>query len=202
MNTFLKNNSGWISVISLIASLVALSISWFRAEPMEIDWMAILVGILALLTAVLIGWQILNMINFKQEKLDVFKNVENIFINNYKNEFDNKIREFNKERVLLNYNMFKLSSKRKDNFYEEFTYAIEILRTYNEKIFEQYFYDHIVVILLKDLNSRSLTFETEKDKSNIIESFQVILMSIKEPAIKIRLKKIEQYLNTAKVLDV
>lgn len=202
MNIFLKNNSGWISVISLIASLVALSISWFRAEPMEIDWMAILVGILALLTAVLIGWQILNMINFKQEKLDVFKSVENIFINNYKNEFDNKIREFNKERVLLNYNMFKLSSKRKDNFYEEFTYAIEILRTYNEKIFEQYFYDHIVVILLKDLNSRSLTFETEKDKSNIIESFQVILMSIKEPAIKIRLEKIEQYLNTAKVLDI
>ncbi|MGV0921857.1 hypothetical protein ACTS94_16160 [Empedobacter falsenii] len=197
--TFFKSNSWWIT---LIISLGALFISLFRTEPMEADWMAILVGILALLTSVLIGWQILNMINFKQEKLEVFKSVENVFINNYKKEFDNKILEFNKERVLLNYNMFKLSSKRKDSFYEEFTYAIEILRTYNEKIFEQYFYDHTAFVLLKDLESRSLVFEEEKDKSNIIESFQVILMSIKEPAIKIRLKKIEQYLSNAKVLNV
>ncbi|GGF00468.1 hypothetical protein SAMN05443634_105202 [Chishuiella changwenlii] len=78
MNKILKNNSGWISVVSIIVSLIALSISWVRSEPMKTDWMAILVGILALLTSVLVGWQIFALFNFKKEKDETLSNMSSI----------------------------------------------------------------------------------------------------------------------------
>ncbi len=76
--TFFRNNSSWISLLSIFISLVALCVSWIRAEPMKTDWMAILVGVLALLTSVLIGWQIFALFDFKKEKDDSLKNMSKI----------------------------------------------------------------------------------------------------------------------------
>lgn len=60
----MKNKiSIWLSLIALLLSIIAA----FRTTPMEADWMGILVGILALLTTVLLGWQISSYVGFKKE---------------------------------------------------------------------------------------------------------------------------------------
>ena len=120
MNIFLKNNSGWISVISLIASMVALSISWFRAEPMEIDWMAILVGILALLTSVLIGWQIFSLFNFKKEKDDALKNMSNI------------ANSIDLNRILLAESLFNYFIAKQED-YEVIKYGYDLISLSNNR---------------------------------------------------------------------
>ncbi|WP_276679638.1 hypothetical protein [Empedobacter brevis] len=202
MNKKLKNNSGWISLLSLLVSAFAIGFSWLRAEPMETDWMAILVGALALLTSVLIGWQILSMINFKTEKDNLFKESEEKFIYKYKSEIDDEIIKSKRNLIIVNYSLFNIFSQKKYGFYERFVFAIDVLRSYNDELFEIVFYEHIVLNLIKNIETEGLSFRDKREKEEIIELFQVILMTIKEPAIKIRLKKIEQYLNTAKVLDV
>ncbi|WP_313636279.1 hypothetical protein [Empedobacter sp.] len=202
MNKKLKNNSGWISLLSLLVSAFAIGFSWLRAEPMETDWMAILVGALALLTSVLIGWQILSMINFKTEKDNLFKESEEKFIYKYKSEIYDEIIKSKRNLIIVNYSLFNIFSQKKYGFYERFVFAIDVLRSYNDELFEIVFYEHIVLNLIKNIETEGLSFRDKREKEEIIELFQVILMTIKEPAIKIRLKKIEQYLNTAKVLDV
>ena len=200
--TFFRNNSWWISLLSIITSLVALCISWLRAEPMEIDWMAILVGALALLTSVLIGWQILSMINFKTEKDNFFIESEEKFIYKYKSEIYDEIIKSKRNLIIANYSLFNIFSKENYGFYERFIFAIDILRSYNDELFEINFYEHVVLNLLKSIETEGLSFRDKREKEEIIDLYKIILMSIKEPAIKIRLVKIEQYLNTAKVLDV
>lgn len=202
MNKKLKNNSGWISLLSLLVSAFAIGFSWLRAEPMETDWMAILVGALALLTSVLIGWQILSMINFKTEKDNLFKESEEKFIYKYKSEIDDEIIKSKRNLIIVNYSLFNIFSQKKYGFYERFIFAIDVLRSYNDELFEIVFYEHIVLNLIKNIETEGLCFRDKREKEEIIELFQVILITIKEPSIKIRLKKIEQYLNTAKVLDV
>ena len=200
--TFFRNNSWWISLLSIITSLVALCISCLRAEPMEIDWMAILVGALALLTSVLIGWQILSMINFKTEKDNFFIESEEKFIYKYKSEIYDEIIKSKRNLIIANYSLFNIFSKENYGFYERFIFAIDILRSYNDELFEINFYEHVVLNLLKSIETEGLSFRDKREKEEIIDLYKIILMSIKEPAIKIRLVKIEQYLNTAKVLDV
>jgi hypothetical protein len=48
-----------LSSVAIILSIASICIAIVRCEPIEANWMAILVGILSLLTASLIGWQII-----------------------------------------------------------------------------------------------------------------------------------------------
>lgn len=54
------------SVLAVIISLIALSISILRCEPLEMDWFGVLVGILSLLVTTLLGWQIYSVIDIKK----------------------------------------------------------------------------------------------------------------------------------------
>ena len=48
-----------LSSVAVILSIASICIAIVRCEPIEANWMAILVGILSLLTTSLIGWQII-----------------------------------------------------------------------------------------------------------------------------------------------
>lgn len=64
----MKNKiSIWLSSIALFSALLAAGFTFFRTTPMEADWLGILVGILALSTTILLGWQIISYIGFKDE---------------------------------------------------------------------------------------------------------------------------------------
>lgn len=61
---FTKENIGFsISVAAIVISVAALCLVACRVEPLTMDWMGILVGVLALLVTVLIGWQIYTFID-------------------------------------------------------------------------------------------------------------------------------------------
>lgn len=51
--------------VTLIISVASLSLSLCRIEPVTLDWLGILVGVLALLTSVLLGWQVFSIINLR-----------------------------------------------------------------------------------------------------------------------------------------
>lgn len=59
-------NKNTFNYIAIIISVSTLFIFWFRLEPITIEWMGVLVGILALLVTVLIGWNIYVLIDFKK----------------------------------------------------------------------------------------------------------------------------------------
>ena len=63
MNKF--KNINW-SLISFFISIMALLISVIRCEPLEADWISILIGILSLLVTILIGWQIYTVLDIKR----------------------------------------------------------------------------------------------------------------------------------------
>lgn len=64
----MKNKiSIWLSSIALFFALLAAGFTFCRTTPMEADWLGILVGILALSTTILLGWQIISYIGFKDE---------------------------------------------------------------------------------------------------------------------------------------
>lgn len=64
----MKNKiSIWLSSIALFFALLAAGFTFFRTTPMEADWLGILVGILALSTTILLGWQIISYIGFKDK---------------------------------------------------------------------------------------------------------------------------------------
>lgn len=54
-----------IAVIAIIVSITSLVITLCRMDPITIDWMGILVGVLGLLTSVLLGWQVFSIINLR-----------------------------------------------------------------------------------------------------------------------------------------
>lgn len=56
-----------LSTSALLLSLLAVGFTFCRTTPIEIDWLGILVGILALLTTILLGWQIVSYMGFKDE---------------------------------------------------------------------------------------------------------------------------------------
>lgn len=55
-----------ISWIALVVSFATLCLCLFRCEPIEANWMAILIGILSLLTTSLITWQIYRTIELER----------------------------------------------------------------------------------------------------------------------------------------
>lgn len=55
-----------LSLLALAVSLSALCLCCCRCEPIMADWMAILVGILALLVTFLVGWQITRTLDIER----------------------------------------------------------------------------------------------------------------------------------------
>lgn len=72
---FFKRNA---NAIAILISITSLCFSFFRCEPMEADWIGILVGILCSLVTVLIGWQIYSIIDFKERAKELIQIKENL----------------------------------------------------------------------------------------------------------------------------
>ncbi|MBQ7042651.1 MAG: hypothetical protein IJN66_08105 [Muribaculaceae bacterium] len=66
-----------LATIAIVMSVASLIIVLCRIEPITIDWMGILVGILGLLTSVLLGWQVFSIINLRRMESEL-KNLEDI----------------------------------------------------------------------------------------------------------------------------
>lgn len=72
----MKNN--WITLLSLLLSIIAILIAGVRLEPVKwgIDATNLLVDVLALLVTVLIGWQIYNVIEVKKQMDNVNEKIK------------------------------------------------------------------------------------------------------------------------------
>lgn len=70
----------WVSVLAILISLVALFLSFIRCEPLHVDWAGVLVGCLAILVTVLLGWQIYTAININATLTEIDKQKEAIHV--------------------------------------------------------------------------------------------------------------------------
>lgn len=57
----------YISALSLVISGIAIGVSFYRTEELDMDYMGVIVGILSLLVTALLGWNIYSVINTKEE---------------------------------------------------------------------------------------------------------------------------------------
>lgn len=62
-----KECSIWISIISLLLSVIAVCVAVWRSPELDFDYQGVLVGVLSLLVTVLIGWQICYFVFIRQE---------------------------------------------------------------------------------------------------------------------------------------
>lgn len=63
-----------LHIVSILISLCALSFAYLRCEPLEKDWVGILIGVLSLLVTVLLGWniyQIISIDKMMQDKINI-----------------------------------------------------------------------------------------------------------------------------------
>lgn len=57
----------WISVVSLLLSVVAVCVAVWRSPELSFDYQGVIVGVLSLLVTVLIGWQICYFVFIRKE---------------------------------------------------------------------------------------------------------------------------------------
>lgn len=62
-----KECSIWISIVSLLLSVIAVCVAVIRSEPLQIEWASLLVGALSALVAATVGWQIYNSISINKK---------------------------------------------------------------------------------------------------------------------------------------
>jgi hypothetical protein len=60
-----------IAFVAIMLSIIAVCLAICRIEPITIDWMGILVGILSTLTVVLISWQIYTLFDIRKIRKEV-----------------------------------------------------------------------------------------------------------------------------------
>lgn len=110
-----------ISVVAIIISTIALSISYFQPKQLEIDMFNSVVTILSLLVALLIGWQILQIINFREERTDFEKTKED-----FKLEMQTQVALAEQSRSILSGSLFTFFiNQQKD--YEVIKYGLDLI---------------------------------------------------------------------------
>lgn len=110
-----------LSIVSIVLSSVAISIVFIRPKELETDMFNSIVTILSLLVALLIGWQILQIINFREEKSDFEKEKEN-----FKLEMQMHVAEAEASRTILSSSLFTFfKNQQKD--YEVIKYGLDLI---------------------------------------------------------------------------
>lgn len=66
----------WRGYAAVAISVATLCLTLCRIEPLTIDWMGVLVGVLSLLVMLLIGWQIYSMFDVKGEIEEIRQDVD------------------------------------------------------------------------------------------------------------------------------
>lgn len=109
------------SLLSIVISIIAISIACIRPKELEPDMFNSVVTVLSLLVALLIGWQILQIINFREEKADFEKVKEN-----FKLDMQMHVIEAEKSRSILSNSLFTFFiNQQKD--YEVIKYGLDML---------------------------------------------------------------------------
>lgn len=67
--------AGILPIIAIVLSAASIVISCLRIEPIKADWLGILVGVLSLLVATLIGWNIFYALDIRRE---MYKRTEDV----------------------------------------------------------------------------------------------------------------------------
>lgn len=57
----------WISVVSLLLSVIAVCVAVWRSPELSFDYQGVIVGVLSLLVTVLVGFQIYNSIDVNRK---------------------------------------------------------------------------------------------------------------------------------------
>lgn len=105
----MKLQEKWISYIALVLSFIAIAFSLFvlvtycpRTTELELDYMGIIIGILALLVTILIGWNIYTVLDFKNQ---IFKaQIDYDSMNNKLKEADQMVYNAN---ITTNYALYQ-----------------------------------------------------------------------------------------------
>lgn len=70
-----------LCAVSIVLSLAALCISYLRCDPITMDWMGVLVGVLSFLVTVLLGWQIYALFDIREIQKEVKRNKAEVNLN-------------------------------------------------------------------------------------------------------------------------
>lgn len=91
---FIKKNG---STISVLVSLAALCVAVCRCEPIQMDWVGVLVGILSAIVAFLVGWNIYTALNIDKKVDDLAKQLSstmeqtNILLKADREDYDHEL---------------------------------------------------------------------------------------------------------------
>lgn len=66
MRQFMKYIQFIVSTVAITLSIIAICVSYPRSADSNLDYIGIIVGILGVLVAILIGWQLYNALNLKE----------------------------------------------------------------------------------------------------------------------------------------
>jgi len=94
----MKKLSPILSVIAIAISIAAICFVLCRIEPITIDWMGMLVGILSMLVVILIGWNIATLVDAR----GIYKEFESLK-NNYEKKFIDLKNEADKNSYSMLY---------------------------------------------------------------------------------------------------
>ena len=110
-----------LSMFAIVISSIAISIVFIKPKELETDMFNSIVTILSLLVALLIGWQILQIINFREEKADFEKAKDN-----FKLEMQNHVTAAERSRSILSSSLFTFFiNQHKD--YEVIKYGLDLI---------------------------------------------------------------------------
>lgn len=73
MKKFLSYIQTTLSLIAIILSIVAICVTYPRSADSGLDYIGIIVGILGVLVAILVGWQLYNALNLRELVIDTQK---------------------------------------------------------------------------------------------------------------------------------
>ena len=140
--------------VALAFSVIAVCMAAYRTPELDFDYYGVIVGVLSLLVALLMGWQIFNVIGFEnriKKVLDKHKTIStgemNRKIQGTENKVDLKITEVNEKLVLF--------SKGVDVYWYFFTGLLGVQTEKYAEAFGQY------------INSLGLLVEMRKDNEDI-----------------------------------
>lgn len=68
-----KEYSIWISIVSLLLSVIAVCVAVWRSPELSFDYQGVLVGVLSLLVTILVGFQIYNSIDVNRKMAEIEK---------------------------------------------------------------------------------------------------------------------------------
>jgi len=165
----MKKVAAIVSVIAIVISVVSICLVIFRIEPITYDWMGILVGVLSILVMILIGFQIHNVIDFKESVKEVKSLKTDIKILEYSIKEDMKTIH-----LLTNHNISKiyymLSTKDYRNIQYEYLYYSLVSIMYASDIRDIATCNSIVKVMLEVIVSPE-NVKLSKEQKNTIFNF-------------------------------